>query len=82
MVYLAGRRNTERTMKAQTFMAFTNQPSAELIVNGKSCGVAEVDSLCVATWHGIELQPGENIITVISGKGKNRISDTYKCRLR
>ncbi len=82
MVYLAGRRNTERTMKTQTFMAFTNQPSAELIVNGKSCGVAEADSLCVATWHGIELQPGENIITVISGKGKNRISDTYKCRLR
>lgn len=82
VLYLADRRNTNRTMKMQTFMAFTNQPEAELIVNGRSCGKVKADSLCVATWHNVELMPGENTVTVISGKGKKQLTDTYKCHLQ
>lgn len=82
VLYLADRRNTNRTMKMQTFMAFTNQPEAELIVNGRSFGKVKADSLCVATWHNVELMPGENAVTVISGKGKKQLTDTYKCHLQ
>ena len=45
LLYLAERRCTRRTRPVQTFMAFTNQPEAELFVNGTSCGHAKTDSL-------------------------------------
>lgn len=82
VLYLAGRRNTHRTLKKQTFMAFTNQPEAELIINGHSMGKAKADGLCTATWHDVELSPGENVVTVISGTGKKRLTDTYRCYLQ
>lgn len=38
VLYLAGKRNTVRSRRLQTITAFTNQPGAELFVNGKSYG--------------------------------------------
>lgn len=81
VLYLAGRRCTERTRKVQTFMAFTNFPEAELFVNGVSCGKVKADSLRTAVWKDVMLRPGENEITVVAGDRKNRTTDTYRCFL-
>lgn len=81
LLYLAERRCTRRTRPVQTFMAFTNQPEAELFVNGVSCGRAEADSLATVRWTGVRLRPGENDVRVVSGRGAHRLTDGYTCTL-
>ena len=81
LLYLAERRTTHRTRPVQTFMAFTNQPEAELFVNGVSCGRAEADSLATVRWTGVRLRPGQNEICVVSGRGTHQLTDGYTCTL-
>ncbi len=81
LLYLAERRTTHRTRPVQTFMAFTNQPEAELFVNGVSCGRAEADSLATVRWTGVRLRPGQNEIRVVSGRGTHQLTDGYTCSL-
>ena len=81
LLYLAERRCTRRTRPVQTFMAFTNQPEAELFVNGTSCGHAKTDSLGTVRWNGVRLRPGENDVRVVSGRGTHRLTDGYTCTL-
>ena len=81
LLYLAERRCTRRTRPVQTFMAFTNQPEAELFVNGVSCGRAEADSLGTVRWYGVRLRPGQNEIRVVSGRGTHQLTDGYTCTL-
>lgn len=80
MLYLAGKRNTERTKRMQTITAFTNQPEAELFVNGKSYGKAMVNEYAILEWKNVELQPGENDIKVISKNKKLILSDSFKVK--
>ena len=81
LLYLAERRCTRRTRPVQTFMAFTNQPEAELFVNGTSCGHAKTDSLGTIRWNGVRLRPGQNEIRVVSGRGTHQLTDGYTCTL-
>ena len=81
LLYLAERRCTRRTRPVQTFMAFTNQPEAELFVNGTSCGHAKADSLGTVRWNGVRLRPGQNEIRVVSGRGTHQLTDGYTCTL-
>ncbi len=81
LLYLAERRATRRTRPVQTFMAFTNQPEAELFVNGVSCGHAKTDSLGTVRWNGVRLRPGQNEIRVVSGRGTHQLTDGYTCCL-
>lgn len=81
LLYLAERRATRRTRPVQTFMAFTNQPEAELFVNGVSCGHAKTDSLGTVRWNGVRLRPGQNEIRVVSGRGTHQLTDGYTCSL-
>lgn len=81
LLYLAERRTAHRTRPVQTFMAFTNQPEAELFVNGTSCGHAKTDSLGTVRWNGVRLRPGQNEIRVVSGRGTHRLTDGYTCCL-
>ncbi len=81
LLYLAERRCTRRTRPVQTFMAFTNQPEAELFVNGTSCGHAKTDSLGTVRWNGVRLRPGQNEIRVVSGRGTHQLTDGYTCIL-
>lgn len=81
LLYLAERRCTRRTRPVQTFMAFTNQPEAELFVNGTSCGHAKTDLLGTVRWNGVRLRPGENEVRVVSGRGTHRLTDGYTCTL-
>lgn len=81
LLYLAERRCTRRTRPVQTFMAFTNQPEAELFVNGTSCGHAKTDSLGTVRWNGVRLRPGQNEIRVVSGRSTHQLTDGYTCTL-
>ena len=81
LLYLAERRCTRRTRPVQTFMAFTNQPEAELFVNGTGCGHAKTDSLGTVRWNGVRLRPGQNEIRVVSGRGTHQLTDGYTCTL-
>lgn len=81
LLYLAERRCTRRTRPVQTFMAFTNQPEAELFVNGTSCGHAKTDSLGTVRWNGVRLRPGQNEIRVVSSRGTHQLTDGYTCTL-
>ena len=81
LLYLAERRCTRRTRPVQTFIAFTNQPEAELFVNGTSCGHAKTDSLGTVRWNGVRLRPGQNEIRVVSGRGTHQLTDGYTCTL-
>lgn len=81
LLYLAERRCTRRTRPVQTFMAFTNQPEAELFVNGTSCGHAKTDSLGTVRWNGVRLRPGQNEIRVVSGRSTHQLTDGYTCSL-
>lgn len=82
MLYLAGKRNALRSQPMQTIIAYTNQPGAELFVNGKSCGKAAPDSYATLEWKNVELQPGENEVKVISTHTKTPLVDSFSCRLR
>lgn len=81
MLYLTGKRNTARTQRLQTIIAFTNQSGAELFVNGKSYGKATPDSYAILEWKNVELQSGENEIKVVSTNKKLPLSDSFHCRL-
>ena len=81
MLYLTGKRNTVRTQRLQTIIAFTNQAGAELFVNGKSYGKTTPDSYAILEWKNVELEPGENEIKVVSTNKKLPLSDSFHCRL-
>lgn len=81
MLHLADKRNTMRSRRMQTIVAFTNQPGAELFVNGKSCGKATADAYSIVKWENVELQPGENEIKVVSTHKKSLLTDSFRCNL-
>ena len=81
MLYLTGKRNTVRTQRLQTIIAFTNQAGAELFVNGKSYGKTTPDSYAILEWKNVELEPDENEIKVVSTNKKLPLSDSFHCRL-
>ena len=77
-LHLAGKRNTRRTKALQDFMVFTNQPQAELFVNGISIGKQQPDAYGVVCWKNVQLQPGSNSVEVRAGQRKNLLHDTVE----
>lgn len=81
MLHLAGKRNTVRTNRLQTIIAFSNLPEVELFVNGKSQGRRKPNAYAILTWEQVMLQPGENEIKVIAVQKKRVLSDGFRCKL-
>lgn len=77
-LHLTGKRNTRRTKAFQDFMVFTNQPQAELFVNGISIGKQQPDAYGVVCWKNVSLQPGSNRVEVRAGQRKNLLHDTVE----
>jgi beta-galactosidase len=82
MVYIAARRNRERTNAQTDIMVFSNQPEVELLVNGKSLGKVKTDDLCIAEWHGVALSQGDNRVEAVAGDRKSRVADEVCFTLR
>ena len=81
MIYLIGKRNIIRVQRQQTIIAFSNQPEAELFVNGKSCGKVETDRYSILEWKHVILTPGKNKIEVKTTNKKQTLTDMYYCIL-
>lgn len=78
MLYLTGRRFTERNHAVTDIKAYGNVEKATLFVNGKKKGDTRRDDICRFVWPEVELSPGENIIRVEYRKGKTVLADTCK----
>lgn len=81
VLHIAGKRCDRRSSEVQTIMAFTNQPEAELFVNGKSYGKAKADEYCIVKWDNVVLSNGENSIRVDAGNRKLELSDGFVCEI-
>jgi beta-galactosidase len=72
MVRIAASRNTPRKQAKTDVEVFTNAPGgAELLVNGRSLGVAKPDKVNVCRWSDVTLAPGDNQIeakAMVNGK--------------
>ena len=75
VLHLASKRNTNRTKALQDFMVFTNQPQAELFVNGVSFGKLQPDAYGIIQWKNISLQSGCNRVEARSGYRKTLLRD-------
>lgn len=82
MVYLANRRNDERTERQTTVMAFTNCTEAELIVNGVSAGKCVPDAYATCLWKNVSLRLGENVLEVRAGRGRHQLADRVVWHVR
>lgn len=82
VVYITSRRHTERTKPLTDVKVYSNQPWAVLYVNGVRVGKALNDGMSRIVWHDVTLRPGDNEIKVVSGRGKNEISDSCNWTLQ
>lgn len=73
VLYISGKRNTERSSKYQTFVVFTNLDEVELYVNGISLGKKKADKYSIVKWDNVECQYGINIVKAL---GKSKIVDS------
>ncbi|MEG1635241.1 MAG: glycoside hydrolase family 2 TIM barrel-domain containing protein [Rikenellaceae bacterium] len=64
-IHIVGKNSTSRTSVKQTIKAYTNQPEAKLIINGKTIGSCTATNGTVE-WKDVELQKGVNRIIVNS----------------
>lgn len=82
VLHIAGKRCDRRTSNVQTIMVFTNQPEAELFVNGKSYGKVKADEYCIVKWENVILDKGNNDIEVKTVRGKLKLSDDFICKIQ
>lgn len=75
-LYIAERRNTNRTNSVTDVMVFTNLKQVQLVVNDKVIGAASPDEYGTVKWNGINLIKGENKILVQSTDSKENLKDT------
>ncbi|MGM9811679.1 MAG: glycoside hydrolase family 2 TIM barrel-domain containing protein [Muribaculaceae bacterium] len=75
MVYVANRRATMRSANRHSIVAFANVAKVELLVNGKSHGVAVPDEVKVARWDDVPMNVGENTVEVRAVGVKRGASD-------
>ena len=68
-VYIAGRREVNRTQKLVNIQAFSNSGEAELWLNGKNMGKAAPNQVNVLEWNNVLLSDGENTIVVKNNYG-------------
>ncbi|TKC07099.1 glycoside hydrolase family 2 protein [Pedobacter frigoris] len=82
MLYIAERRNTERTKPAASVKVFANVQNAELWVNGKEYGKKEKNDLNTILWENVLLKPGKNTILVKSKVKGKWLEDTCEWTLK
>lgn len=71
-IYIAGRREVNRTNERVNIQAFSNTGGAELWLNGKNMGQATPNQVNVLEWRNILLREGENYIEVKNRYGRDK----------
>lgn len=74
-VYIANRRNLNRSVDKADIQVFTNLSEAELFVNGRSAGKQKANAYAICQWPDIRLEPGENKVEVRASHQKRQYTD-------
>ncbi len=82
MVYIASRRNTQRTQAATGVKVYSNCAEVELKVNGQSAGKVTPDEVRVCHWENVQLKPGRNRIEVSAKANGDKLTDTCEWTLQ
>ena len=80
VLHLTGKRLVERQRGDVTVEVYSNQPQAELFLNGTSMGVVETPDSRRLTWD-IELSSGTNTLEVVATVDGETIRDTAEWEL-
>jgi len=62
MLHIADRRLIDRKNAVTEIKVYSNCPSIDLKVNGKSLGTVAPDDLHICRWKDVQLQPGANTV--------------------
>lgn len=73
MVYITSRRHIRRGEAITPVRVYSNCPSVELKVNGKSLGTRKPNEIRIAEWQGVMLTPGINTIEISAGGSGNKV---------
>ncbi|WP_316745949.1 glycoside hydrolase family 2 protein [Pedobacter gandavensis] len=82
MVYLAERRNMQRTKPVTTVKVFSNLPEAELFINGKSMGKRKKNAMNTILWDKVKLNKGKNEVLVKAKSAAGMLEDTAAWELQ
>lgn len=83
MLYIEGRRNSERNRSVTDIKVFSNCKEVTLRINGVVAGKGQPSQLKVCTFEDVKLQKGKNIIEVSAkGEDKKTIADSCTWILR
>ena len=76
MLYISSRRYINRTNAVTDLKVFTNAPTAELFINGKSVGSMKADNQRTIVWKNVTLNSDDNKIEVKAKSGNVLLTDT------
>ncbi len=79
VVYITGRRFTERTNAVTNVKVYSNLPKATLLLNDKVIGTKAPNDECVIVWNGVKLAPGNNKVEVRAQDDKSRQESSDQC---
>lgn len=76
MVYIAGKRNVNRTKQITEIQVFSNCDEVSLTINGKHIGKMKPDKLRICLFENIDLSKGDNVIEVVAKNKKTTLTDS------
>src|SRR5690606_16744201 len=76
VLYIAERRNSQRTIATTKIKVYTNAKTVELWLNGVKQSKGTKNSINIAEWNNIQLMQGKNIIVVKAKVGNKTIEDS------
>jgi beta-galactosidase len=82
VLYIASRRDTERTNAVTDVKIYSNATAAELLVNGASQGTLQNDGNGVILWKDVKLSAGANAIDARAQRKGQALGDHCEWNLR
>ncbi|MBO9581875.1 MAG: DUF4982 domain-containing protein [Sphingobium sp.] len=80
-VYITGRRYTDRAYGITDVRVYSNAPTTELVLNGRSLGTRNACPQKICVWPAVRLQTGANRIVARGTFGKSRVEDVVQWTL-
>jgi beta-galactosidase len=82
VLYIAGRRFTERKEPVTDVTVYSNAPEVTLSLNGVSLGARTDPGNRVFRWAGVRLSPGKNLVRAVAGAGAPGLEDSCAWTLK